>query len=336
MNYSHKKYMNQIINIIIQLCTLVGAIFWIVFILLISIITYTMKNITKINIVNIQTNKKNNVNDCINIDNKININNTQNNKNNNINDYNNINNKIKNKITNENNKCLFYYDITKINIITHNNKTNKILTKSKKIITTINEVLLIYDNVHKLLFGNINILGYEQNEIKLKITIKKKINNTLGECIFKKCQCLHKQSIIDCNGPDIIVIYLDEESTGIRVAMTIAHEIMHIYIHYKKHYNKNIVNINGEEGLCELISYYVGLFIKSDINNLIPYYSYETNVMFDEISDNNLLLMSNNNYHLYKKYNMYFKKAYEEYNNYKNTLINYIDNAISLKGIIVI
>ena len=168
-----------------------------------------------------------------------------------------------------NNLCLLERNLNTFNINENINTNNPI--QAIKIITTQNQVIQIFDNVYNLLFKNSNIFNYDINKLKLLINVKQKNSNKLGECIFKKCICRYKQSIFDCNGPDAINIYLDNKSSGIRVAMTIAHEIMHIYFHQLKHYNKNITNINGEEGLCELVAFYVGLFIKTNLE--FPYYS---------------------------------------------------------------
>lgn len=227
-----------------------------------------------------------------------------------------------------NNSCLLEHNMNKFNIIIDKNKKEII---SKNVITTRDQVVRIFDNVYDLLFKNSNLLNYNVDELKSIINVKKRNDDILGQCIFKKCLCGKNQSIFDCNGPDVINIFLDNESTGIRVAMIIAHELMHIYFHKMKHLHKNITNINGEEGLCELVAFYVGLFIKSDLK--CPNHNYETYNMFYEPSEKTIKNLTVSEHHIYTNYKLYFLRAYDDYKKYDGTLITYLNNVFLLKGI---
>lgn len=234
-----------------------------------------------------------------------------------------------------NNLCLLEQNMNKFNIIINENKK---LDTYPKIITTRDEVIKIYDDVYNLLFKHSKIFNYDANQLKLKINVQKRNNNILGQCVFKKCVCGKNQSLFDCNGPDIINIYLDDKSTCVRIAMVIAHELMHIYFHYMKHLNKDITNINGEEGLCELVAFYVGLFIKSDLKfdskNIIC--NYETNQMLYKPSEKSIEKLTPNEHHIYTNYKLYFLQVYNDYNNYDGTLISYLNDTFLLKGAIKI
>lgn len=177
----------------------------------------------------------------------------------------------------------------------------------------------------KLHCEKLSILDYNMNDFILIFDDDK--NN----------EAKKNQSFFDCTGPNIINIYLDK-STGLRVAMTIAHELMHIYFHKLKHLHKNIININGEEGLCELVAFYVGVFIKSNINHDTKYIkcSYESTQMLNNVEKETFNNFNSEEYHIYKNYKLYFLKAYIDYKKYNVSLISYINETFLLKGVVKI
>jgi Zn-dependent peptidase ImmA (M78 family) len=139
---------------------------------------------------------------------------------------------------------------------------------------------------------------------------------------------------MNCTGPDDINIDVDNESTSIKIAMTVAHELMHIYFHQLKHFDKCITYINGEEGLCELVAYYVGLFIKS--KGKTAQHSKETYRMLQEVSEEEYVSYDDTNQHTYLMYKKYFLKALTDYNNHGTSLIEYINSVIKEKGLVKI
>jgi hypothetical protein len=135
------------------------------------------------------------------------------------------------------------------------------------IISSPAQVAKAASDVLDLLFGSTGAaLPYPRQTLLDSIRVKPRGGDLLGCCRFS---CGHGvwKSLFGagaCCGPDAIDIYLDGDSTGVRVAMTLAHELMHVFFHSLRHQHpgRRDSPLHGEEGLCELAAYYVGLHLR--------------------------------------------------------------------------
>lgn len=151
-----------------------------------------------------------------------------------------------------------------------------------------------------------------------KIKIKQKSSECLGDCVFK-CTDPQRQSLFDCKGPIEIGLYIDTDIG----------ELGHIYIHYQKHILRSrsitVDYVNGEEGLCELLSFYTGCYIT---NRPKP------NKFTDLMLYGSLPKTANSHIqHNYTSYVEYFRTTIREFQKSKITLAEFIDSAIANKGL---
>lgn len=112
------------------------------------------------------------------------------------------------------------------------------------------------------------------------------------------------------------------------MAMIIAHELMHIYFHYVTHLDKTLQDLDCEEGLCELVGFYVGLYIRYKGEKGI--YSADTKKMLEIFDEEDL---TETELDRYRKYNKFFIEAYNNFNKYNDNLLNFFNNILINKGL---
>lgn len=224
------------------------------------------------------------------------------------------------------NKCITNIEIDIDNII---NSYNNIEILENINITSAKDIEIIVEKVCSLLYGfdifntagDGNGCGIFDKDYILKILeiedldsnkLTTSCTNTMGLTQFNfKCKCHSNISIFD-SGNCVNKIKISNKIKDTRhFAMVLSHEIMHIFIHnYQRFYRKNITYNEGkvdlllskrqEEGLCELVSFIVGLYYDSSYDIVYSISKY-TNTMF---------------------YNIFYKKNTDILNIDKENLIN--------------
>ncbi len=204
----------------------------------------------------------------------------------------------------------------------------------------VDDVRELFDQVYMLLFGtemeHVRDMCYSLEDLRrcLEVENEPPEAGIMGECVFDLKRCSHtSNSILSCGGPTAIHIYLQHSRSRLRVAMTIAHELMHVYCHGQKHLAGRLcVVLPSEEGLCELVAFYTGAFMVGGLQAPPQHNRLTRGMLRQELAGVMGHLRGRQMDH-YTQYKEPFLKAYDEFRASGTSLYEYVSHAIRKGGI---